>query len=63
MKASELISKLQELIEKHGDLPVSTEDGYDPSEETEVEDVGFKDSGRTCYSHEDENPKLRFYIQ
>lgn len=32
MKASELIARLHQAIADHGDLPVSVEDGLDPSD-------------------------------
>lgn len=38
MKASQLIIKLQELISKHGDLEVVSEDGQDPSDPRSVDD-------------------------
>ncbi len=34
MKATELISALQELVDTHGDLPVTVYDGLDPVDRT-----------------------------
>ena len=39
MKASELITKLQQMIEEHGDLECSCYDGLDPSDLEIVTDV------------------------
>lgn len=49
MKASEVIKRLQELIEEHGDLTVVCEDGLDPSDRGEIESIQIY--GKSEYTH------------
>jgi hypothetical protein len=41
MKASELIQQLVAKIAEHGDLPVTAQDGMDPSDDSLVQEVEF----------------------
>lgn len=42
MKASEIITRLQEIVKRHGDLICVAHDGMDPSDLEEVKEVLVK---------------------
>lgn len=60
MKASELISKLTELIALHGDLPVTAMSSWTPSEEEYIAGVEWR-THDYVYGSETSDPP-RFYI-
>lgn len=58
--ASELILMLQEVVGKHGDLPILTNDSDLPSSDFEVEPGAF--DGRYCFHDIEDYEEDRAYI-
>lgn len=62
MTATELIQKLTDLIESHGDFTISVEDGMDPSDEVIAERVEVRERGRAIGGYKTQDATRRFYI-